>query len=132
MSIACRTVHCLIPSAAVIDEGASRAAGYVVYLFADRLPCRRVKGGVVPARIIMFGPVGSDAGWWEWVDGHLVHVGGWGVDSLREVQAAVAVIREATQLKTPELADSVIGLVQNFVSQQFAEHIGEAQTIIVM
>jgi hypothetical protein len=38
-------------------------------------------------RYIVLGNIGSDAGYWIFSDGQWQHVGGWGVDSIREVQA---------------------------------------------
>jgi hypothetical protein len=82
-------------------------------------------------RYIVLGRVGSDAGYWVFVDGHWEHVGGWGIDSIREVQAALGVLREASQLRTPGLAQSVAEVVQKFIGEQLAEHVGEGHTVIV-
>jgi hypothetical protein len=82
-------------------------------------------------RYIIIGQIGSDAGYWVLENGHLVHVGGWGVESIREVQAAVAVLKDASRLRTPGLADSVAGVVEKFVSEQLAEHVGEGHTVVI-
>jgi hypothetical protein len=84
------------------------------------------------ARYITFGIRGSDAGYWVFEDGHWHHVGGWADGTLVEVQAAMAVMREASQLKTPGLADSVTAHVEEFVGKELAEHVGgDAHTVII-
>lgn len=83
-------------------------------------------------RYIVFGNVGSDAGYWVFRDGHWEHVGGWEIDALREVQAALAVLRESAQLKTPGLAESVANVVHKFVGEELGAHIGgESNTVII-
>ncbi|HEY6787808.1 MAG TPA: hypothetical protein VI365_10895, partial [Trebonia sp.] len=67
------------------------------------------------------GNIGSDAGYWVFRDGHWEHVGGWGVDSIREVQAGLAVLKASTQLRTPGLADSVAELVTKALGAEIAE-----------
>jgi hypothetical protein len=49
--------------------------------------------------------VGSDAGYWRFVDGHWEHVGGRAIDAIRDVQAGLAVLRASTQLRSPGLAE---------------------------
>jgi hypothetical protein len=86
--------------------------------------------GIMVARLLILGPI-TDAGYWEIVDGHLVHVGGWDAGAVDELKAAFAVIREASQLKTPELADSIAGRMQEFVDKELTEHVGDVQTVII-
>jgi hypothetical protein len=83
------------------------------------------------ARYVILGNIGSDAGYWELVNGHLVHHGGWGVDSLREVQAGLAILKAATQLRTPGLADEIVGLVEKHLGAELAEHAGGAHTVVI-
>lgn len=80
---------------------------------------------------IVLGNIGSDAGYWVYRDGHWEHVGGWGVDSLREVQAGLAVLKASTQLRTPELAQSVAELVTKAIGPELAEHAGGGHTVII-
>jgi hypothetical protein len=80
---------------------------------------------------IVLGNIGSDAGYWVFRDGHWEHVGGWGVDSLREVQAGLAVLKASTQMRTPELAQSVAELVTKAIGPELAEHAGGGQTVII-
>ena len=80
---------------------------------------------------IVLGNIGSDAGYWVYRDGHWEHVGGWGVDSLREVQAGLAVLKASIQLRTPELAQSVAELVTKAIGPELTEHAGGGQTVII-
>lgn len=80
---------------------------------------------------IVLGNIGSDAGYWVYRDGHWEHVGGWGVDSLREVQAGLAVLKASTQLRTPELAQSVTELVTKAIGPELAEHARGGHTVII-
>ena len=76
-------------------------------------------------QFVIIGQQGSDAGYWVW-DGHgFHHVGGWGVDQLAEVSAAINIMREATRLKAPGLAESAARTVGEFVTKQLAAHVGE-------
>jgi hypothetical protein len=74
---------------------------------------------------IIIGNVGSDAGYWVLDGSGLHHVGGWGTDRLAEVRAAVHMLREATQLKTPGLADAATKGLSDFVQRQLADHVKE-------
>ncbi len=86
-------------------------------------------------QFIIIGNRGSDAGYWVW-DGHgFHHVGGWGVEQLAEVRAAVSIMREATQLKTPGLAEAATKTVAEFVQKQLAAHvkdIGKGGAVVVL
>jgi hypothetical protein len=80
---------------------------------------------------IVLGDIGSDAGYWVFRDGQWQHVGGWGVDSIREVQAGLAVLRASTQLRTPELAQSVAELITKAIGSELAEHAAGGHTVII-
>jgi hypothetical protein len=82
-------------------------------------------------RYIVLGSVGSDAGYWVFSDGKWQHVGGWGVDSIREVQAGLAVLKASTQLRTPGLAESVTELITKMIGPELAEHAAGGQTVII-
>ena len=82
-------------------------------------------------RYIVLGSVGSDAGYWVFSDGQWQHVGGWGVDSIREVQAGLAVLKASTQLRTPGLAESVTELITKAIGSELAEHAAGGQTVII-
>jgi hypothetical protein len=83
-------------------------------------------------RFIVIGNIGSDAGYWVW-DGHgFHHVGGWGIDQLVEVGAALNIIREATRLKTPGLADAAAKTVAEFAEKQLSAHIKEGGGVVII
>jgi hypothetical protein len=83
-------------------------------------------------QFMVLGNIGSDAGYWVYRDGHWEHVGGWGVDSIREVQAGLAVLKASTQLRTPELAESIAGLVARAIGSELAEHTGGEHTVVII
>jgi hypothetical protein len=79
---------------------------------------------------------GTDAGYW-YIDanGVLHHVGGWGTDRLTEFSAAVSILREAVNLKTPGLAEAAIKSVLSFAESQIKEHVkdtGAGPTVILV
>ena len=82
-------------------------------------------------QFIVWGNIGSDAGYWVFRDGQWDHVGGWGVDSIREIQAGLAVLKASTQLKTPELAQSIAEMVTKVIGPELAEHAAGGQTVII-
>ena len=74
-------------------------------------------------RYVIFGQVGSDAGYWTFENGHLVHHEGWGIESIREVQAALSLISEAAKLRTPGLAEKLTAVLDEFVAGELAQHV---------
>jgi hypothetical protein len=82
-------------------------------------------------KLVVFGRIGSDAGYWYiGADGKIHHQGGWEAGALTDVQASLSIIRAATQLKTPELAQSAIRSVLGFVQKELGEHVGEGTVIL--
>jgi hypothetical protein len=79
-------------------------------------------------RFIVIGNIGSDAGYWVWDGNGWHHVGGWGVEQLAEVSAALSIMREATRLKTPGLADAAT----KFVQKQLGAHIKEGGGVVII
>ena len=76
--------------------------------------------------LIVLGRIGSDAGYWYLgSDGKWHHVGGWGVDRLVEVSAALNILSEAVTLKTPGLADPVTRGLSEFVTKELNDHLGD-------
>jgi hypothetical protein len=69
-------------------------------------------------RFIVLGSIGSDAGYWIYENGQWQHVGGWGTDRLAEVAAAIAIIRESTNFKTPGLAEAATRAVAEFAEKE--------------
>ena len=81
---------------------------------------------------IIIGHVGSDAGYWViGPDGRMHHVGGWNPEALLEVSAALNVIKEATRLKTPGLAEAAVKSVMGFVQQQLGDHVKEGGVLVL-
>ena len=52
-------------------------------------------------RYIVLGNIGSDAGYWVFSNGRWHHVDGWGVESILEVQAGLAVLAAASPAEDP-------------------------------
>jgi hypothetical protein len=77
-------------------------------------------------RFIVMGHIGSDAGYWYWDGSGWHHVGGWAVEQLAEFQAAVNIMRESTNFKTPGLAAAATKVVAEFAEKQLGAHIKEA------
>jgi hypothetical protein len=81
---------------------------------------------------IVIGNRGSDAGYWVW-DGHgWKHVGGWGIEQLAEVSAALNIMRESTRLKTPGLADAATKVVAEFTQKALGEHIKQSGGVVII
>lgn len=77
---------------------------------------------------IVIGRIGSDAGYWYvGSDGKLHHVPGWNPEALAELGAAVNIIREATRLRTPGLAEAAIKSVMEFTQKELATHMKQGQ-----
>lgn len=78
-------------------------------------------------KFIVLGNRGSDAGYYVW-DGHgWRHVGGWAVEQMVEVGAALKVIGEAARFKTPGLAESVTKSVAEFAEKELGNHLSNHQ-----
>ncbi|HKS95278.1 MAG TPA: hypothetical protein VJV74_03995 [Terriglobia bacterium] len=81
---------------------------------------------------IVIGNIGSDAGYWVW-DGHeWKHVGGWGVEQLAEVTAALNIMRESTRFKTPGMAAAATKTVAEFAQKQLGAHLKEGGSVVVI
>ena len=76
-------------------------------------------------KIIAFGHIGSDAGYWTFENGHWVHHEGWGVDKLVEVNLALSMLGQLAHLKTPGLADAASKGLGEFVQRELTTHLGE-------
>jgi len=82
--------------------------------------------------IIVLGHIGSDAGYWViGPDGKVHHVGGWAPERLAEVHSALNIIREATQLKTPGLAEAAIKSVVGFAQKELQANIKEGGAVVL-
>src|SRR5204863_810314 len=97
-------------------------------------------GGVLPAHvaarlgastvertmkyIILGGGFGSDAGYWTFENGKLVHHGGWAAERLSDVVRSLNILGQAAQLKTPGLAEAVARGVVDAVDKELSGHLG--------
>jgi len=83
-------------------------------------------------KFIVIGNIGSDAGYWYWDGTGWHHVGGWAIEQLAEVSAALTIIRSSTQLKAPGLAEAATKVVAAFVQQQLGAHIKEGGGAVII
>lgn len=86
------------------------------------------------AHVIVFGHIGSDAGYWEFVNGKLVHVPGWAPEALAEVATAARMLSAATALKNPDVVNKVAGVLSDFVDREVSSHTkaGAGATTVVI
>jgi len=83
--------------------------------------------------IYFIGQFGSDAGgWYIGADGKIHRVPGWNPDALREIGAALGVLREAGRLKTHGLADAAIKSVLEFTHKELGAHVKGGGAVVVM
>jgi hypothetical protein len=82
--------------------------------------------------IIIAGRLGSDAGW-TWIDGNgnIHHEGGWAEEAMTDLRSAVAVIAEATKIKSPGVAQETIRAVHGLVQKELETHLGEGGVLIL-
>src|SRR5690349_11096870 len=84
--------------------------------------------------IYFMGPgIGTDAGgWYIGPDGKIHRVPGWNPEAMTDLTRAVSVIRDAAQLKTPRLAESVLKAgVLEFAFKEVQAHV-QGGGILVM
>jgi len=83
--------------------------------------------------IIIIG--GSDAGGYiiTFEHGRIVfkRIPGWNPEQLVELSAALNIIREATKLKTPGLAEAAAGSVMEFAQKQLGEHVKGGAVLVL-
>jgi len=74
--------------------------------------------------MIVIGHAGSDAGW-IWIDGegHIHRVPGWEPELINELRSAVAVVREASQIKTAGVAEAAIQAVHGLIAKELGAHV---------
>lgn len=82
-------------------------------------------------RFIVIGNQGSDAGYWVFENGRWVHHGGWAIEELVELTAAINIMREATRFKTPGLAEEATRRVAEFAEKQLAQHLPQGGVVII-
>ena len=82
--------------------------------------------------IYFVGNIGSDAGgWYIGSDGKIHRVPGWNPEAMSELTHAVNILREAGQLKTPGLAESVIQSVLGFTERELGEQLKGGGVLVV-
>jgi hypothetical protein len=84
-------------------------------------------------KFIVIGQIGSDAGYWEFVDGHWVHVGGWAPEAVQEFSRAVNIAAQTAALKTPGLADAASRSLMEFAQKAISAHVkGAGPTVVIL
>ena len=80
---------------------------------------------------IYFGGFGTDAGGW-YFDGKKFHrVPGWNPEQLKELQHAVAALREIGQIKTAGVAEHLAAALHEVVSKEISAHVkGEGEMVV--
>ena len=74
--------------------------------------------------IILGGGFGSDAGYWTWENGKLVHHGGWEIDQLVDVSRSLSILGLAAKLKAPGLATAVLKELGPSLEKSLGSHLG--------
>src|SRR6185312_16586826 len=67
---------------------------------------------------VIFGNIGSDAGYWVMDGTGLHYVGGWGIESLSEVRAGLEVLKASVHLKSPGVAEAIGELVSKAIGPE--------------
>ena len=81
---------------------------------------------------IIFGHIGSDAGYWYLgSDGKLHHVPGWNPEARLELTRTLAVLQQATQLKTPGLADAVAKSLNDHIQREVGGLLKEGGVLFI-
>jgi hypothetical protein len=84
---------------------------------------------------IVIGGYSDAPGWIITVDnnGHITlkRTPGWGPEQFAELNAALSILREATRLKTPGMAEKVAATVMDLTQKQLGEHM-KAGGVLVM
>ena len=82
--------------------------------------------------IYFVGHIGSDAGGW-YIDGNgkIHRVPGWNPEAMSELSHAVTILRDASQLKTPGLAEAAIKSVLEFTQGQLNEQVKGGGVVVL-
>ena len=81
---------------------------------------------------IVFGHIGSDAGYWYiGADGKIHKVPGWAPDMMAEVSRAAVVLGEAAQLKTARLGDATIKSMSDFITGEFNKNFKDGGVLVL-
>jgi RimJ/RimL family protein N-acetyltransferase len=75
---------------------------------------------------VVFGHVGSDAGYWViGPDGKIHHVGGWNPEGIAEIAGALSIIREAARFRNQDLAQTAVKSVLEFAQRELTSQLGQ-------
>jgi hypothetical protein len=81
--------------------------------------------------VIIGGGFGTDAGGWYIDENGVFHrVPGWSPEALAELQHVVNVIREASQLKAPGLAEATTKAAVAFLHKEISKTMGEDAVVV--
>jgi len=82
-------------------------------------------------RLIFIGGGGTDAGgWYIGPDGKIHRVPGWNPEQLTDISHALRGLRELAQVKTPGVAERVIGSVLETVTKEIGGHVKEGDVLV--
>ena len=82
--------------------------------------------------IYFIGQSGTDAGgWYIGADGKIHRIPGWNPEAMVDLSRAISVIRHASQIKTPGLADAAIKSVMAFAQKELGAHAKEGGVVVV-
>jgi len=84
---------------------------------------------------IVIGGQTDAPGWIITVDSngkiHIKRTPGWNPEQFAELNAAISILKEATKLKTPGLAEKVAGTVMDLAQKQLGEHMKDGGVLVV-
>ncbi|HEV2360125.1 MAG TPA: hypothetical protein VGS21_00330 [Acidimicrobiales bacterium] len=82
--------------------------------------------------IVIAGHLGSDGGY-TWIDGEGgIHVvPGWSPEAVEELRSLVAIAQEATMLKTPGVAESIVKTVYGHIQKELPDHVQDGGVLIL-
>jgi hypothetical protein len=82
--------------------------------------------------LYFIGGAGTDAGgWYIGPDGKIHFTPPWNPEAMRELSHAISVIREASQLKTPGLAEAAIKTVMDFTQRELGQHVKGGGVVVL-
>jgi hypothetical protein len=80
---------------------------------------------------IIFAGGGTDAGGLIWTGHGFKRVPGWNPEAIAELVAAISVIRDSKNLKTPGLAEATTKSVAEFVQKELGTHFKEGGVLVI-
>jgi hypothetical protein len=81
---------------------------------------------------IVFGHIGSDAGYWYiGADGKIHRFPGWAPDAMSELSRAAVILGESAQLKTSRLGDATVKAMSDFITSEFNTHLKDGGVLVL-